>query len=81
MIITHLITDPIVDKWDTDTGQPTVVHFSNAVQVWAWAQGRTVTVAEAAKAFNVAAELIREAVEWHCWMFLGADDTIQHEGE
>lgn len=72
------------DGWDQETGQPTSVHFGNALQVWAVLQDRDVTVAEAAVTFNTTPDLIRSAVEDHCWMLLdgeGDQATIQHDGE
>lgn len=75
------------DGWDQQTGAPSIKIFSNALQVWSVAQNRTVTVAEAALAFNIETRRIVEAVEWHYWMFLSGDtddptkQTIEHEGE
>jgi len=66
--------------WNQETGQPGIGLFANAVQVWSTAQGRAVTVDEAALTFNVRPELIRQAVEWHPWMLL-AGDVIEHDGE
>lgn len=70
--------------WDTNTGLPTRDHFAGAVQVWSVAQNRPTTIGEAAKAFNVAPALIREAVDGHYWMMVdgdGDDAMICHEGE
>ena len=76
------------DAWDLDTGAPGIGLFGNAVQVWAVMQNRRqVSVAEAARAFNVPPERIVEAVEEHSWMFLSGSDFdpaarfIEHEGE
>lgn len=55
--------------------------FGNALQVWAWAQNRPVTVADAALAFNVAPHIIHEAIDNHAWLFLGPGGVIEHEGE
>lgn len=66
--------------WDEETGAPGIVLFGNAVQVWSWMQDRPTTVAEAARAFNVAEGRIMQAVHAHYWMFLDGD-VIEHEGE
>lgn len=80
--ITHLdSSEEYRDRWNHDTGMPGVALFANAVQVWVGAQNRTVTVNDAALAFNVAPHLIRQAVEWHYWLYLGPGDTIEQEGE
>lgn len=82
MSIEALDTETEESLWNLDTGQPSIALFANAVQVWAVAQDRTgVAVDEAAFAFNVKPELIRQAVNWHPWMLLEDDDTIGHEGE
>lgn len=73
--------------WDDETGAPGISLFNNAVQVWAVAQQRSVSVAEAARAFNISPERIVEAVKEHYWMYLDGppDDyehlMIEHEGE
>lgn len=73
--------------WDTETGAPGIALFNNAIQVWAVAQQRPVSVADAARAFNVSPERIVEAVEEHYWMFLEGIPgdyeylMIEHEGE
>jgi len=54
--------------------------FGKAVQVWAVAQDRPVTVNEAALAFNVRPEIIQQAVEEHPWMYLNGEH-IEHDGE
>jgi hypothetical protein len=76
------------EKWDMETGAPEVMHFANAIQVWAICQEKTdVTVAEAAAAFKVPPQRIVEALEDLPWMFVaGPDDdyskmTIEHDGE
>jgi hypothetical protein len=69
------------DYWDQKTGLPTSAHFGNAVQVWAIAQDRPVTITDAALAFNVSPDLVRRAVEDHCWMMVGENDLIEHDGE
>ena len=67
--------------WNLETGEPSIVLFANAVQVWAVCQDSPrVTVDAAALAFNVKPELIRQAVEHHAWMFL-CGQAIEHEGE
>lgn len=89
MPITALAEDAENGCWDHETGHPTVVHFGAAVQVWSVAQDRPTTVGEAALAFNVTPELVRQAVEdGSTWMFLGGPDdaplterTIEHDGE
>lgn len=74
-------------EWDTDTGAPGIELFGDAVQVWSVSQLRPTSVADAARAFNIAPERIVEAVEEHYWMLLDgpADDyerlMIEHEGE
>lgn len=56
--------------------------LGQALQVWSNAQDREkVNVQEAALAFNVGLEEIRQAVNDHYWMFVGAGDTIEHDGE
>ena len=68
-------------EWNHETGNPSVSLFANALQVWAVAQNRLgISVDEAALAFNVKPELIRQAVEWHPWMF-HVGGAIEHEGE
>lgn len=73
--------------WDTETGAPGIALFNNAVQVWAISQMRPVSVADAARAFNIAPERVVEAVEEHYWMFLEGSPgdyenlMIEHEGE
>jgi hypothetical protein len=81
--ITALIDDPdLWNEWDVEeTGLPGIALFANALQVWAMAQNRVeVTVQEAALAFNTTEAVIRQAVEWHAWMFLNGD-FIDHDGE
>ena len=84
--ITHLETGDQAESdcegWNLETsGMPGVGLFSSALQVWTVAQNRPVKVAEAALAFNVKPEIIRQAVEAHYWMLLGAGDVIEHEGD
>lgn len=78
--------------WDEETGRPGIGIFGNALQVWSICQRKaSVTVAEAAAAFKVTEQVIRDAVENHYWMFLEAIDAdgpdsaentcIRHEGE
>ena len=66
---------------DDGSGNPGVILFGNAVQVWAVLQDRIVTVNEAALTFNAEPSLVRQAIEESAWMFVGENDTIQHEGE
>lgn len=68
------------DGWDQDTGEPTIGHFTQALEAWSWLQHRPTTVQEAALAFNVPPELIRQSVDWAGWMYLDGD-VIEHEGE
>ena len=63
------------------SGNPSITIFGSAVQVWAVAQGRDVSVEEAALAFNVRPEIIVHAVDDHPWMSIGPDGVIEHEGE
>ena len=79
---------PDENGWNQETGEPGILRFGNAIQVWSLTQGRTdVTVDEAAKAFNVEPRWIVEAVEDHPWMYLSGplDDytklIIGHDGE
>lgn len=76
------------DSWNHDEdGRPGIDLFASAVQVWAIMNGEGVTVAEAAKVFSCAPQMIVEAVEHHYWMMIeGPDDDfskmiIAHEGE
>jgi hypothetical protein len=75
------------DRWDQDTGAPGISLFGNAVQVWSTMQSEAVSVAAAARAFNVEPSRIIEAVNAHYWMFLsGPEDDyarlmIEDEGE
>ena len=78
--ITHL-TDTIRAEWDADSGKGNLGEFSNAVKVWAWAQNRDVTINDAALAFNVSPDLIREAVDYGYWTEIGPGDLIEFEGE
>ena len=83
--------------WDQETGKPGIITFGTALQVWALfnhnekyarkAKDPVITVAEAALAFCCPPQMIVEAVNDHCWMFLeGPQDdftklTIEHDGE
>lgn len=81
--ITHLETSlEGMDNWNLETsGMPGVALFGAALQVWLGAQNREgITVDEAALAFNVRPEIIRQAVETHYWMFLSGD-VIEQDGE
>ncbi len=73
--ITHFGANP--DSWNIDTGgddgrsgdgMPGVALFGDAVRAWALLQKRDVTVTEAAQAFAVPPELIREAAEYDAGM-------------
>lgn len=63
--------------------------FVTALHVWSWMRpcDQPVTVREAADAFGVTYEVIRNAVETSAWMLLqGSDDdlcrqVIDHDGE
>ena len=66
--------------WDQETGRPTVGLFSEALQVWCFAQDHPVTIAEAAVAFRVTEALIVEAIESHPWMYVDGA-YVGHEGE
>lgn len=58
-------------------------EFTNALSIWAAMQPSPPTVVHAAYIFNTEPDVIREAVDEHCWMFLaGAGDlaTIEHDG-
>ena len=79
--ITHLEGGDHLHGWNHDTGMPGIALFANAVQIWAIAQNRDITVNDAAMSFNVAPDLIRQAADWHYWMSVGAGDIIKHEGE
>lgn len=81
-VITALDDSAIDDGgWNCDgSGNISIGLFGNAIQVWAVAQDRPVTVQEAAVAFNTTPAIIRQAVESHYWMFLSGD-IIEHDGE
>lgn len=81
-MITQLETETgMRDSWNAETsGNPGVELFSNAIQVWALAQDRTVTLDEAASAFNVNSSLIKQAIDEHYWTFLSGN-VIEHEGQ
>lgn len=76
-----------LDEWDTNTGRPGISLVANAIQFWAIQQKKPPTVREAALTFNCDDQMIRQAVEFHYWMFVtGPDDDpskqiIEHEGE
>ncbi len=87
-------TDPIlwaadIAGWDQENGAPGIGLFGNAIQVWAIFQGphHTVSVAEAAKAFNCDPQRIIQAVNDHSYMYLCGDSakpleqTIEHDGD
>lgn len=79
-LITHF-ADPECHGWDQETGMPTSSFFGGAVQLWSLAQDRPVTVREAALAFNVTPDLMRQAINDHPWMLLGGSEKIEHDGE
>jgi len=62
--------------------------FVTAIAIWVYVNGgqRTLTVAEAALAFNTTPELVREAVAEHPWLYSPHHDdpakqTIESDGE
>lgn len=80
--------DEDFEGWDQERGMPTIGLASRALQVWSILQSRPkVTVREAALAFNLDDDQVRQLVEHHPWMFLGDPDddatlqTIEHDGE
>jgi hypothetical protein len=77
---THFADDSH-QSWDQETGMPTSTYFGNAIQVWSMAIDRPATVQEAALTFNVSPDLVRECIEDHPWMYLDAEDHIEHDGE
>ncbi|MBI3453989.1 MAG: hypothetical protein HY057_14370 [Rhodospirillales bacterium] len=71
-----------------ETGVPTKIHVGNAIRVWSFCQNRAgVSVADAARAFNIDPARVVEDVEDHGWMDLTGprDDfeqlIINHDGE
>lgn len=76
---------------DSDEAGIAWLDFLGALQVWSFMRlergDEKVTVRQAADEFGVTAEVIREAVDQHYWMFLsGPDDDpskqiIEHDGE
>ena len=77
------LTAVVGDKLEV-AASPGRVNLGNALQVWSSAQSGAApvksTVGDAALAFNLRPERIREAVEGHYWIYL-AGDVIEHEGE
>lgn len=81
----------MADFGDEDADDPgiTLTHFCQAISVWSAMQGRTVTVAETALAFNTMPGAVQSAVKEHggFYLFLYGDDadparqTIEHDGE
>jgi hypothetical protein len=79
--------DPV--NWDQATGAPGIIQFANALQTWSMLQDGPTSVAAAARAFNVPAQRVIEAVNANFWMGLeqrGREHdletlTIDHEGE
>lgn len=77
-------SDP--EAWDQNSGMPGISLFANALQVWSMMQDHNTSLTEAATVFNVSVERIREAVEYHYWMFVDhlvntGEEIIGHEGE
>jgi hypothetical protein len=71
-------------NWCWETGKPGIAMFAGALQVWSVMQEVRMALVDAAAAFNVPTAMIREAVEWHTWMFvetIDGVDYIGHEGE
>lgn len=76
------------EGWNLEgSGRVGITTFGNAIQVWTAYQGRTCSIAEAARAFNCSPEKVHEAVDMHPWIdAVGPDDDfdkimIEHEGE
>jgi hypothetical protein len=84
------------DDYGFADGVPGAALGGSAVQVWAILQGRKVTVAEAAAAFNLDPRLVLEAVAANPWLYAAEDGapihgapsgldpsrlTIEHDGE
>ena len=74
-------------SWDMETGEPERGLLSNAIQVWAILQKREVSIADAAKAFNIEPSRAYDAVVYHPYMLVAemTDDFSQmiivHDGE
>jgi len=66
---------------DDNSGNPGIGMVSNALSVWSALQDRSVTVDEAATVFNLGPALIRQAIDYHNFMFVGPGDVIEHDGE
>lgn len=71
-----------------DYGKPGVGIVASAVSVWATLQNKTVTIGDAASAFNMPAAAVAQCVEHHPWMYFVGDEStpleqlvIEHEGE
>jgi len=79
-------TDDDFMKPDDEAGIP-FENFAQALPLWAWMQNRTVSVAEAALAFNTSPDIIRRAFEDQPYAYLSGDDAdpsqqfIEHDGE
>jgi NTP pyrophosphatase (non-canonical NTP hydrolase) len=70
------------DGYDVDgTGKPGISLAANAIQFWSLRLGRETTIAEAAAAFQMPRTAVESAVAWHPFMFVGARNTIEHDGE
>lgn len=67
------------DEYSYGDGRPGIVQFANAVMVWTACQNReSVSVALAANAFSVPAEMIRQAVRRHPELALLGDPRDPH---
>lgn len=76
------------DDEDAEAGI-TLTHLCQAISIWSAMQGRTVSVAETALAFNTTPDVVQHAVkeEGGFYLYLDGDDaspaeqTIEHDGE
>ncbi len=82
------MSEPFTD-FERDTETPGVhwEHFVTAVGIWTYVRPDAApTVADAASAFNTTADLVREAVSDHPWIFCNDDPDpakqfIEMDGE
>ena len=63
------------DRWDPD------LDLSAAISVWASLRGKNPTVSDAVMAFMITSQRVEQAVEEHCWMYIGPGNVIEHDGE
>ncbi|WP_336800360.1 hypothetical protein [Kaistia sp. MMO-174] len=74
---------------DSDDSGLTVAHLCQSVATWSCMQQRSVSVAEAALAFNTTPDVVQHAINEHGGFYLyliGEDDDpteqfIEHDGE